>query len=103
MPSVIAYFNNFVKSPLERELIEKVAASIVPLMGDLGKEIQGMARALGVDVGLMVALNFAYELRSLSSVGHPNTTGGLLPPHGACTSIVAGCLRFFCSYIDRNR
>lgn len=55
-----------------------------------------MANDLGVDVGLMVALNFAYELRSLSSIGHPNTTGGKLPPqeefapHGACTSIVAG-------------
>lgn len=54
-----------------------------------------MANTLDVPVGLLVTLNFAYELRSLSNLGHPNITGGKLPPGefvpgGACTSIVAG-------------
>lgn len=37
MPGVVAYFDNFVRSPYERELLEKMASMLVPLMGDLGK------------------------------------------------------------------
>eukprot|EP01013_Petalomonas_cantuscygni_P004547 TRINITY_DN14943_c0_g1_i1.p1 TRINITY_DN14943_c0_g1~~TRINITY_DN14943_c0_g1_i1.p1 ORF type:complete len:405 (+),score=74.96 TRINITY_DN14943_c0_g1_i1:124-1338(+) len=77
-PSVVRYFSS--KLPKEViPLIEDIAASVDPLLGDLGREMRGIAKTSGLDLGLIVTLNFLYELRDLGP-GHPNTTGGRLPP-----------------------
>jgi N-acylethanolamine-hydrolysing acid amidase len=75
--------------------LEKIMASFDAHLGELGEEMKSIADYWGIDLGIVVGLNFAYEMRRIGG-GHPNTTNGTAPnqPHAvhapsACTSIVA--------------
>ena len=50
-------------SKLAQELLEKIGADLDGLLGDLGKEMRAIADYWQIDLGIVVSLNFAYELR----------------------------------------
>ena len=50
-------------SKLVQELIEIITADLDGLLGDLGKEMRSIADYWKIDLGIVVSLNFAYELR----------------------------------------
>lgn len=44
-------------------MLEKIGADLDALLGDLGKEMKSVADYWKIDLGIVVSLNFAYELR----------------------------------------
>ncbi len=51
---------------LERELLDKIMGDLDGLLGELGKEMRAIADYWQIDLGIVVSLNFAYELRRVS-------------------------------------
>lgn len=85
VPDMVDYFfSEF--SEVEAEMIEKITSMLEWFVGDLGKEMEAIATEMDADLGLIVALNYAYELRRLGGTS-ANVTEGYFPK--ACTSIVA--------------
>ncbi|XP_065178544.1 N-acylethanolamine-hydrolyzing acid amidase-like [Sycon ciliatum] len=91
--AIIDYFAQQVHSKEEQAVLNDIGANLDKYLGDLGREMKGVAQVMDVDVGTIVMLNFGYELRHLGP-GRPNTTGNAtmnretFHPAGACTSIV---------------
>ncbi len=52
---------------LVRELLDKIMGDLDGLLGELGKEMRAIADYWQVDLGIIVTLNFAYELRRVST------------------------------------
>lgn len=48
-----------------RDLLDKIAADLDGLLGELGLEMRAIADYWKVDLGIIVTLNFAYELRKV--------------------------------------
>lgn len=51
---------------MERKVLEEIMADLDHYLGELGEEMRGIAEYWGVDLGIIVGLNFAYELRRVS-------------------------------------
>lgn len=94
-PLIRDYFNQ--QAPkVVGDLLKVLMADLDGYLGELGQEMKAIAEYLELDLGVVVTLNFAYELRRLGG-GHPNTTGNLTVSQWssggfgemACTSIVA--------------
>lgn len=90
-PLIVNYFTHALPKDVA-EAMEKIMANLDNLLGDFGRELRGVAKAYGIDLGIIVGLNFAYELRKWGG-GHSNTTGPvnasqMFSPK-VCTSIVA--------------
>ena len=47
----------------ERKVLEAIMAELDHYLGELGEERRGISEYWGVDLGIIVGLNFAYELR----------------------------------------
>ena len=47
----------------ERKVLEEIMAELDHYLGELGEEMRGISEYWGVDLGIIVGLNFAYELR----------------------------------------
>lgn len=89
-PLIVNYFT----SALPKEVVlalEKIMGRLDDILGEVGGELRGVAKAFGIDLGIIVGLNFAYELRKWGG-GHPNVTGHSnvtdFEPK-VCTSIIA--------------
>lgn len=65
-------------SKLVQELIEKIAADLDGLLGDLGKEMKSIADYWQIDLGIVVSLNFAYELRRVCTTHGTGTCSASL-------------------------
>ena len=48
-----------------RDLLDKIATNLDGLLGELGQEMRAIADYWKVDLGIIVTLNFAYELRKV--------------------------------------
>uniref|UniRef100_A0A7S3GIA7 N-acylethanolamine-hydrolyzing acid amidase n=1 Tax=Palpitomonas bilix TaxID=652834 RepID=A0A7S3GIA7_9EUKA len=68
-------------------VVDVLVDAIDTVLGERGKEMKGYAKCTGLDLGTLVALNYAYELRRLGPAAPNTTTPG--DYHGMCTSIVA--------------
>jgi len=84
-PALIDYFTSQLPAPVTK-LLEIIMGNLDSLLGDYGVEMRGVAKAFGIDLGVIVGLNFAYELRKWGG-GRPNITAPYTPQ--VCTSIVA--------------
>ena len=50
----------------EEKVLEKIMASFDSHLGELGEEMKSIADYWGIDLGVIVGLNFAYEMRRVS-------------------------------------
>ncbi len=98
-PLIVAYFTG-VLPPAVTKLLETIMGDLDGYLGEYGAEMRGVAKVLwmlcvdvvcthppsqacfakayGLDLGVIVALNFAYELRKWGG-GHQNITGEYYP------------------------
>eukprot|EP01130_Rhizamoeba_saxonica_P016736 TRINITY_DN7795_c0_g1_i2.p1 TRINITY_DN7795_c0_g1~~TRINITY_DN7795_c0_g1_i2.p1 ORF type:complete len:386 (+),score=75.02 TRINITY_DN7795_c0_g1_i2:165-1322(+) len=91
--AIESYFAKITKKlpSLVLEAVEEMASLLDPLFGEYGQEMAYFADCLDLDLGMIVMLNFIYELRSLGG-GHKNITpSGVEEMYNpkACTSIIA--------------
>ena len=52
-----------VPSAEEQKILEEIMSDLDRYLGELGEEMRGISEYWGVDLGIVVGLNFAYELR----------------------------------------
>ena len=57
-----------VPSAEEQKILEEIMSDLDRYLGELGEEMRGISEYWGVDLGIVVGLNFAYELRRVSIV-----------------------------------
>ena len=55
-------------SAIEREVLDEILSNLDRFLGELGEEMRGISEYWGLDLGIVVGLNFAYELRRVSIV-----------------------------------
>jgi len=83
-PLIVDYFNNGVSfivyltlsngspwsqaPPMVAGLLKTLMADLDGYLGELGVEMKTIAEYLEIDLGVIVSLNFAYELRRVSSL-----------------------------------
>ena len=53
-------------SAWEQKALDKILSVLDHFLGELGEEMRGISEYWGVDLGIVVGLNFAYELRRVS-------------------------------------
>ena len=51
---------------VEQEVLEVIMSELDHCLGELGEEMRGISEYWGLDLGIIVGLNFAYELRRVS-------------------------------------
>jgi len=51
-----------------RELLEMLMTDLDGFLGELGQEMRAVADYWQIDLGIIVALNFAYELRRVLNI-----------------------------------
>ena len=60
----------------ERKVLEAIMAELDHYLGELGEEMRGISEYWGVDLGIIVGLNFAYELRRVRTYSQTDTVTG---------------------------
>lgn len=85
VPLIVDYFNSLIPKEII-PIIEFVMRDLDKYFGDLGKEMTSISEYTGIDLGMVVGLNIALELRRLGG-GIPNIT----ETHSSTDQYVFGC------------
>jgi len=86
-PAVIEYLENFVPK-WAMPVVEAIAAGIRPYFSDYGDEMIGVAKAMGLKIGDVVAMNLIYQLESLGlNCSTWNNTGPTVPNDPGCMAV----------------
>ena len=81
---MVDYLDSFVPK-FAMPLVKIIGSAITPYFHEYGPEIEGLASAMGLDKGVLVALNLVYQLEGIGiNCTNWNNTGPTRPNDPGC-------------------